>query len=827
MHGFRLVSTANMAPSMGGRQVRRRVGPAAGRYLSDRNLLAVVPGKRSVRCGRLKALQHSHLCPAPMARPLYLLFSSLELVVRGFSTNRERRTEAVKRVIPVLLSALVFASLQPAWSQEDAGERRVERALAAVAAADTVTALAELREALELNPELADAYYHIGRLYTQRASAVETDFEDRKKAEDALTKALQLKPNHPPYLLELAKLRLKQHMRVDAARLLRRARERAEKLGNPEILADLHYSLGYIKELRYQALRHKRMRPFFRGPPVARFDLLVEDRPSRYTNDYLDRSADIEGSGELVKEEMIEHYRAAVRADPSHIAASIRLMGQLLDEYRLSEYLAVARQLVELHPDRPEPRLYRGLGLHVAGREAEAEAEFEEALARMEPGEREAVENLSPVLRRRDAADYRSLAVDEREEFNRRYWQLNDPLLLTSSNERRLEHLARVAYSDLRFSAPATGQRGWETDQGIIYIRYGHPEEIASFSASSRDYGNPFAVGQRSIIWTYGEDGPVFVFRQNPGYLKARFAGDYEFIAQNYRHVQPAAYTNIPSIPVLMPLPVQIARFRGRAADEVAVELHAALPLVDLAEGVDLVKGEIEVGMFLLNARGQEIVRRTDTEVITYAESENVNEHRSWRIALPPSSPLVAAVEARDAVTWRAATARDTFTAVPFLEDSLAISDLLIADLIIPLVEEPERREDLEVLPNAALRYGSGDPVHLYYEVYGLQPDEEGFVAFDVSLQLRVKELHRGGGVEALLGALADAWGFTIKGDDRLELQYNRQLDLDDRDRVIEYLSLDPQEVPAGAYEIRIRVWDRVAERMADQQRTFTVVVDE
>lgn len=731
------------------------------------------------------------------------------------------------QVLTPLLSALLLVSVQLGRAQEEDARALVEKGLAAASAGDTVQAFSELRRALDVDPRYADAHYHIGRLYTHRASAVETDFEDRRKAEDALLEALKIKPDDPRYILELAKLRLKQHIRVDASRLFNRALEEAEEQGHPEVIAEIRFNLGYIKELEYQALRHKRMRPFFRGPPVARFDLQVDDRVSRYANSYIDQGYEIEGSGELVKQSMIEHYRAAVRADPTHVAASVRLMGQLLDEYHIGEYLALARRLVAANPDRPEPYLYQGLGLHVAGREVEANESFEAALARMKPEEREAVEKIDQVMPRRQASEYMSLEEEEREEFNRRYWQLTDPLLLTQANERRLEHLARVAYADLRFSAPESGQRGWQTDQGIIYIRYGHPLEIAAFTSGSHDRGNPFAVGRRSIIWSYGQDGPVFVFRQTPGYLGARFAGDYEFIAENYRHVQPAVYNNIPSIPVLLPLPVQLARFRGETPAEVALEIHAALPLVDLSEGLDLDKGEIETGMFLLNGDGEEVVRRTETKVITYAESDELNEYRSWRVVLPASDKLVAAVEARDAVTWRAAASRDTFTAVAFPTDSLTVSDILVADLITPLVDEPDARDELEILPNAALEYRSGDPVHIYYEVYGLTPDDEGFVAFDVSLQLRVRELSRGGGFAALLGALADAWGFTIEGDDRLELQYNRQVRLGERDRVSEYLSLDPQQVPAGVYEIRLRIWDQVAQRMANRERSFAVVDQE
>jgi hypothetical protein len=231
--------------------------------------------------------------------------------------------------------------------------------------------------------------------------------------------------------------------------------------------------------------------------------------------------------------------------------------------------------------------------------------------------------------------------------------------------------------------------------------------------------------------------------------------------------------------------------------------------------------------MFLLNEYGETIVRRVDTETLKYAESRDVDEFRSWRLVLAPAGPLVAAVEARDAVTWRAAAARETFTANRFPEDSLSVSDILVADYVKPLVEDPKKRSDYEVWPNAALEYRSGEPVHIYYEIYGLQSDAEGFASYDVSIQVRVSSLTRGGGFSALIGVLADAWGFSIVGDDRLELRYSRQVKMEGRDRVTEYLSLDPQEVPAGQYEIRLRIWDNLGERMARSLRTFEVVDEE
>jgi GWxTD domain-containing protein len=715
-------------------------------------------------------------------------------------------------------------SVPAASAQDDAARRHIEQGLAHVAAGDTLLAVEEFQRAASLAPNYADAYYHLGRLYTQRASSVETDFRDRVLAEEALLEALRIDPSDPRYLLELAQLRVKQHMNSAASRLFNRALNEAEASGDPAVLADVHFNLGYIKELEYEVLRNRRLMPILRGPPSTGTGAAIDPNRIRYANQYMDMSAQVNELGIVPKEEMFEHYRAAVRYDPSHVAASVRLMGQLMDEYRMGEYMALARRLTAEHPERPTPYLYLGLGLHVMGREDAASEAFENGLARLTDEERQAVEDLAEVLRRRDAELYSALSPEERDSFNDRFWQLSDPLYLTEANERRIEHLSRVAYSDLRFAEPENGLRGWETDRGIIFLRYGPPVEIASFAAQTNSYGNEYSVGRRSIIWSYGLDGPVFIFRQMPGYRGAQFADEYKFVADDARYVQPARYDNIPSIPELLDLPIQVARFRGEGPEEVAVEVHAALPLEELSRDLDMREGQFETGLFLLNNDGEQVVRRVLDESVLYSESGDVNEFRSWRLIMAPGGELVAAVETRDAVTWRAAASRETFRASRYPLDSLAVSDILLADFVRPLATEPIQRFDYDIAPNAGLEYYSGDPVHVYYELYGLEQDAEGFASFEVSIQIRVKKLHRQGGLATMLGGLADAWGFTIVGDDRVELQFSREVKMDGRDRVTEYLSLDPQEVPPGEYEIRLRVWDRLAEQMARQSRTFFVV---
>lgn len=73
------------------------------------------------------------------------------------------------------------------------------------------------------------------------------------------------------------------------------------------------------------------------------------------------------------------------------------------------------------------------------------------------------------------AAFNRLTTNDEREAFIEDFWFQRDPTPGTEENEYREEHYRRVAYADETFGTPNIP--GWKTDRGMIYIRYGPPNE--------------------------------------------------------------------------------------------------------------------------------------------------------------------------------------------------------------------------------------------------------------------------------------------------------------------------------------------------------------
>jgi GWxTD domain-containing protein len=84
-------------------------------------------------------------------------------------------------------------------------------------------------------------------------------------------------------------------------------------------------------------------------------------------------------------------------------------------------------------------------------------------------------EDVGYIISNEERKAFRSLATDEeRDQFVEQFWLRRDPTPDTEENEYREEHYRRLAYANEHF---ASGIPGWKTDRGMIYIKYGPPDE--------------------------------------------------------------------------------------------------------------------------------------------------------------------------------------------------------------------------------------------------------------------------------------------------------------------------------------------------------------
>ena len=82
----------------------------------------------------------------------------------------------------------------------------------------------------------------------------------------------------------------------------------------------------------------------------------------------------------------------------------------------------------------------------------------------------------------------------ERDEFIRQFWVRRNPNPASAENKFKEEHYRRIAFADAHF---ATGEPGWKTDRGRVYIVFGPPDSMDSHPAAE---GGAIKLSE---IWHY------------------------------------------------------------------------------------------------------------------------------------------------------------------------------------------------------------------------------------------------------------------------------------------------------------------------------------
>lgn len=95
----------------------------------------------------------------------------------------------------------------------------------------------------------------------------------------------------------------------------------------------------------------------------------------------------------------------------------------------------------------------------------------------------------------------RALPRQDREKAWREFWKSKDRTPTTERNEREEEYFERIEYAQEHFSH---GDRGYKSDRGRVYVRYGPPDQIES---------RPFEIDSPAYEkWYYYELNLTFVF---------------------------------------------------------------------------------------------------------------------------------------------------------------------------------------------------------------------------------------------------------------------------------------------------------------------------
>ncbi len=251
----------------------------------------------------------------------------------------------------------------------------------------------------------------------------------------------------------------------------------------------------------------------------------------------------------------------AIALDPNY-APAYRLMGQWHEEMQ-EDYEAAAlwyTRYLALKPDDPEVRVRLG-GVYQKARDFErvtkalmdhaqahpedlealpilahacaemrrldwAQTFYQRYLNGISPDERALYEDIRLVAYPEEVAESEEAARGgQREAFLRHFWAIRDPDLMTSVNERLLEHYRRVWYARQNFSRR---KQPWDR-RGEVYVRFGEPDyRSRSDMLNLRQSLEVQRVKERMARDLYGQEaenltyfGPAYPVRG----LRARLGG--------------------------------------------------------------------------------------------------------------------------------------------------------------------------------------------------------------------------------------------------------------------------------------------------------------
>jgi GWxTD domain-containing protein len=487
--------------------------------------------------------------------------------------------------------------------------------------------------------------------------------------------------------------------------------------------------------------------------------------------------------GQSMRDQAIGYLTEVLSLDPEHRRARI-LLGQVYYEGHMPEELAdLFQSYIAKHPEDWHAYFFMGLGLQEKQDLDSAFSSYSAGLDRMSETERQFMKSIVMLVDRKELQQTDDLPDDE---ALRRYWKGRDPLFLTPSNERLLEHCRRVAYANLRYGDPDSGAEGWATDRGQAYIRYGHPGsrniylDRANFVLLRETWSYPgFSITFERI----NEDRWNVLEVWMQGTVRSRYKDLLERIPEHYED---------PYWLRQYDAPFQMAQFRDEDG-KTRLELYYALPGEEVTHtkvgsGVQAV--DLKQGLFLFDSHWNEVQETIQSlKKMPWIEGNIILEgYLFWgeRLSLDPGTYHLA-VEAEDRVAKTLGSFRDSLQIRRFGNEDLEMSGLLVAQRIVEQESRPFGRDRFMVLPNPLKQCQRDGHISFYFEIYNLSRDEFGSTNYQVTYQTRLLPESRGE------GAPDPTWTTAVSNT----FQESRPWEPN-------YLTLDMQGLTPGPWAFRV-----------------------
>jgi GWxTD domain-containing protein len=492
----------------------------------------------------------------------------------------------------------------------------------------------------------------------------------------------------------------------------------------------------------------------------------------------------------------------AVRRDPKNADALLLLVPLLVEEGESAAARDAAVAALRAAPGRPDALIAAAYTSQRLGDIELAEGLFERAIPRLAPEQRERFRDLAPLLFPAEAEPYRQMPRAERERYEQRFWAETDPDLVSPVNEAQLEFWARAAHASLLYYN--RGLRTWD-QRGDLYVRYGAPDFMVRNPLDMRraveeEWGN-------WMVWSYPALGMnVWMLATNPlgaygGPKAGRTFGPFPFRDSLARHPEWAVLANgwtvIPKLPPgREPLAVEgmTARFADAGGPRLLAHAESPAGPADprFAEYVVIDDAGHEV------ARGERPMSASACEPIEARAAAFTSE-------LAPGTYRVG-LAVHDGGRRRGVYR--TTVEIPAASSGPVLSDVVVTCGAASALVLGQTSGHVEPDPHA--RVEAGDPLTVYFEIYGLTPGTGGSSRFEYVCTVSSLERDKRGWITRMLAGSQTPDPVEARREETTRGPVRRQ-----------FFSVPIESLPPGRYQVEVRVRDLVTGAETRGQTAF------
>ncbi len=433
--------------------------------------------------------------------------------------------------------------------------------------------------------------------------------------------------------------------------------------------------------------------------------------------------------------------------------------------------------------------VYGALAYYHLGQTERAGAYYQKAFGLMTKEERDMYHAIEYVVPPGELDTFKKKKkAQESGSYEDHFWRKKDPLYLTTTNERQIEHYNRVAYANLRYSVPKQHLPGWKTERGKIYIRYGKPPVFYSVQPDIGLLGG-------AQMWQYPDFGFYFRDENSNGNFLMDDASLLE--ARSAYHTAEELF----ELPRAFPMQAQVYQFKGRDG-QTKLRAYFAAGLDDKEYETFGMDVRADEGLFLLNADGA-IVSESRVPVKLNREDRYGDQFiRSLELDGLSARSSVASysLELRTLGEWRTAVSRDQIQIKDFSHDTLQLSDVIVAS--------DHRGEN--IIPYFTREISRTHDIYLYFEIYNLSTDDALKSHYTISTGIQ-PQIRRG--VSKLLHTI---FGNENKITSTFEAAGNGR---DDRYS----FAINMTDVPKGKVDLVIQVTDTGTGKSVTQTIPLTI----